>query len=116
MNVAKVLCWLEPHRKLEGPFEDLPLVPIALNLGPGRIVRNRLHLVALAVYGRGAAPIPVDDRIDVNVEAKDIPIEIRIQVHGAMDAIDMSAQASRAVRVLRVIEPELSHVGVDAAV
>src|SRR5688572_6377298 len=98
MDMEKIGGRLQPDRKLELPFQDLPLVPVALTLRPRRVVGDRLHLVALAAHGARAAAIAVDDRIDVDIEAKHVPVQERIGLDVAVNTIDVPAMTATAIR------------------
>src|SRR5690242_7531020 len=78
VDVSEVLRGLKSGGQLELPFQYLPLVVVALHLGPGRIVGDRLHLVPLAVNRAGAAAIAVDHWSDVDVETEYILVQERI--------------------------------------
>ena len=75
MNVSEIRSGLEAGRQLELPLQNLPFVPIALDLGPSRIVGDGFHLVALAVDRARTVAIPVDHRIDVDVEPEHILVQ-----------------------------------------
>src|SRR6266496_2251927 len=116
VKVTEVGRGLESGRELEFPFQDLPLVPVALDLRPGRIVGDRLHLIPLAVHGARAATIPIHDGVDVDVEPKGGATRRGFDVNVAVDTVDVPSIASGTVGMLGVVESEPPHIGIDGTV